>query len=82
MDTRPENIRSDQPEIQAVSRKPTLAREEYASLILRLWRLPGEQDRGAEPDWRSEVEHIQSGGHWAFSTSQELEDFLRDFLRH
>lgn len=82
METRSENNGSDQSEIQAISRKPTPAREEYASLIIRLWRMPEEPAADVAPDWRSEVEHIQSGGIWAFSTSQELEHFLRDFLRH
>lgn len=34
-----------------------------------------------EPGWRSEVEHIQSGGRWEISGLRELEQFLRDFLR-
>ena len=28
-------------------------------------------------DWHSEVEHIQSGQRWTFSTMDELLDFLR-----
>jgi hypothetical protein len=82
METRPENDRSDQSEIQAISRKKTYPREEYASLIVRLWRLPEDQTADIKPDWRSEVEHIQSGEHWAFSSSEELEHFLSDFLRN
>jgi hypothetical protein len=35
----------------------------------------------AEGSWRIEVEHIQSGGHWDFSTISELERFLINFLR-
>ncbi|HLE13258.1 MAG TPA: hypothetical protein VI776_00815 [Anaerolineales bacterium] len=57
------------------------ASEEYVSLIVRLWR-EDESEAGDPPSsWRSEVEHIQSGGHWIFSTLGELESFLSDSLR-
>ncbi|MBN1147790.1 MAG: hypothetical protein JXA78_11085 [Anaerolineales bacterium] len=77
MNTGSENGCTERPKIQVCRCRP----EEYASLIIRLWRLPRNQAADVEPDWRSEVEHIQSGGHWAFPTSEELEHFLSDFLR-
>ncbi len=54
---------------------------EYASLILRIWRVPGGEAGMDRTGWRSEVEHIQSGGRWELSSLRELEGFLRDFLR-
>jgi hypothetical protein len=54
---------------------------EYASFLIRLWRVPGGEAGMLEPGWRSEVEHIQSGGRWEISGLRELEQFLRDFLR-
>ncbi len=32
---------------------------------------------GQAMDWRSHVEHIQSGGHWSFETLDEMLAFLR-----
>jgi hypothetical protein len=32
-------------------------------------------------DWRSEVEHIQSGERWNFSAPADLERFLAQFLK-
>jgi hypothetical protein len=55
--------------------------DNYSSLILRLWRTPGGEAGGDESGWCSEIEHIQSGGRWNFSTLGELERFLIDFLR-
>jgi hypothetical protein len=54
---------------------------DYASLILRIWRVPGGEAGMDRNGWRSEVEHIQSGGRWELSSLRELEGFLRDFLR-
>jgi|Deesub1362B_J571_1020462.scaffolds.fasta_scaffold54737_1 hypothetical protein len=50
---------------------------EYASFLIRLWRerTPGLPESVA--DWCSEVEHIQTGQRWTFSTLDELLDFLR-----
>jgi hypothetical protein len=39
------------------------------------------ESRDADDDWRSEVEHIQSGERWSFSTQAELERFLAQFLK-
>jgi hypothetical protein len=52
--------------------KPPAEKDAYASLIVRLWQ--------CEPDWRSEVEHIQSGGTWTFATIADLTMFLNQFL--
>ena len=48
---------------------------EYKSFLIRLWC---EANLRAFPEeWRGEVEHIQSGRRWSFSTLDELLDFLR-----
>ena len=59
---------------------------EYASFLIRVWRdatpphspYPPELG-GAEggTDWQGEVEHIQTGERWSFSTLDELLGFLR-----
>jgi len=54
---------------------------EYASLLIRLWHVPGGEAGIQESSWRSEVEHIQSGGQWEISSLRELERFLESFLR-
>jgi hypothetical protein len=54
---------------------------EYASLIIRLWHGSGGETGGEIRDWRSEVEHIQSGGVWEYASIAELESFLERFLR-
>lgn len=49
----------------------------YASFMVRLWR---EEDLAlpeTATDWQSEVQHIQSGQSWSFSTLDELLDFVR-----
>lgn len=55
---------------------------EYASFLIRLWReatppLSGEGEGGEVSDWQGEVEHIQTGERWTFSTLDELLGFLR-----
>ena len=61
---------------------------EYASFLIRVWReatpppsppeLGGTEGRRVEaPDWCGEVEHIQTGERWTFSTLDELLGFLR-----
>jgi hypothetical protein len=57
------------------------ASEAYQSYLVRLWRHPGE-DRAPEPgqasqDWHGEIEHIQSGQRWMFTTLDELLAFWR-----
>jgi len=48
----------------------------YVSFVLRLW-LEEEADEPEEPDWRGEVEHIQTGRRWTFDTLEETLSFLR-----
>jgi hypothetical protein len=50
---------------------------EYASFLVRLWRERNPDEPEPDAAWCSEVEHIQSGQHWAFVTLDELLDFLR-----
>lgn len=49
----------------------------YASFLIRLWRQTGPLNPERPGDWQSEVEHIQSGQHWKFTTLDELLDFMR-----
>lgn len=49
--------------------------EEYASFLMRCWR---EQATSAQQGlWCGEIEHIQSGSRWRFSTMSELLTFLQ-----
>ena len=50
---------------------------EYASFLIRLWRERNPELPESVADWHSEVEHIQSGRRWIFSTLDELLGFLR-----
>lgn len=50
---------------------------EYASFLIRLWREAGVDATAPPADWHSEVEHIQTGRQWTFSTLDELLGFLR-----
>jgi hypothetical protein len=50
---------------------------EYTSFLIRLWREASADATASLTDWCSEIEHIQSGQHWTFSTLDELLDFLR-----
>ncbi len=63
---------------------------EYASFLIRVWReatpphfhsLPElggtEGGRGGVSDWQGEVEHIQTGERWTFSSLDGLLSFLR-----
>lgn len=49
---------------------------EYASFLVRLWRTPVLEGERTRP-WHGEVEHIQSGRRWTFSTLDEVLTFLR-----
>jgi hypothetical protein len=49
----------------------------YASFIVRLWRLAGSLNSEMPVSWHSEVEHIQSGQTWKFSTFDQLIGFLK-----
>ena len=53
---------------------------EYASFLIRLWREAGADTMALLADWCSEVEHIQTGQRWTFSTLDELLEFLRQEL--
>ena len=53
---------------------------EYASFLIRLWREAGADTMVLLTDWCSEVEHIQTGQRWTFSTLAELFEFLRQEL--
>jgi hypothetical protein len=48
---------------------------QYASFLIRLWRSV-DPDGGSDLEWHSEVEHIQSGEVWSFSTLDALRDFI------
>ncbi|MFQ6102263.1 MAG: hypothetical protein ACE5OS_13670 [Anaerolineae bacterium] len=50
---------------------------EYASFLIRLWREASANATAPAADWQGEVEHIQSGRRWTFSTLDELLGFLR-----
>ena len=55
---------------------------EYASFLIRVWRETGPrcdalEECVAPQDWQGEVEHIQTGERWSFSTLDELLGFLR-----
>jgi hypothetical protein len=49
----------------------------YISFLVRLWREPGQESAAPPDDWHSEVECIQTGQRWTFTTLDELLDFLR-----
>ena len=49
--------------------------EGYMSFLVRLWRdHPGNDQQG---DWQGELEQIQTGTCWSFSTHRELLAFLQ-----
>ena len=50
---------------------------EYASFLIRVWREQNPERGEPTADWCGEVEHIQSGQRWTFSTLDELLGFLR-----
>jgi hypothetical protein len=48
--------------------------EDYMSFLVRLWRdQPGNVQYC---DWHGEIEHIQTGARWSFSTLETLLIFL------
>jgi hypothetical protein len=55
---------------------------EYASFLIRLWRQAGLDAVGNPLDWQSEVEHIQSGQTWTFSSLEALMAFGRQQIEH
>jgi hypothetical protein len=50
---------------------------QYASFLIRLWREAAPDAAEVTADWRSEVEHIQTGERWTFETLDEMLRFLR-----
>jgi hypothetical protein len=49
--------------------------EDYISFVVRIWR---EQSGGEQPSrWCGEIEQIQSGVRWCFSTLTDLLAFLQ-----
>ena len=49
----------------------------YVSFLIRLWREESLVIPEATANWQGEVEHIQTGRRWTFSTLHELLSFLR-----
>jgi hypothetical protein len=49
----------------------------YMSFLVRLWREPSQESAVPPAGWNSEVECIQTGQRWTYSTLDELLDFLR-----
>ena len=49
----------------------------YASFLIRLWRQTGPLNPDLTGDWQSEVEQIQTGQRWKFTTLEELLNFMR-----
>ncbi len=50
---------------------------QYASMIVRLWRLAGKSENAMPVRWQGEVEQIQSGQTWKFSSFEQLVEFLK-----
>lgn len=55
---------------------------EYASFLIRLWRLTNEGPDKPPSGWRSEAVHIQSGRHWSFDSLEGLQEFFREQAEH
>lgn len=51
-----------------------LVEKKYASYLIRLWR---EQTPGKAPTCFGEVESVQTGQKWAFTSLRALHDFLQ-----
>jgi hypothetical protein len=49
--------------------------EAYESFVVRIWRKPAANT--GEPQWCGEIEQIQSGVRWGFSTLTDLLAFLQ-----
>ena len=49
----------------------------YTSYLVRLWRESETEPPEMTTDWQGEVQHIQSGQRWSFSTLDELLGLLR-----
>jgi len=55
---------------------------EYASFIVRIWRISDSQMKLDSFEWQSKVEHIQSGKTWTFNSLAQLEAFIRQELEY
>jgi len=53
--------------------------EAYASYLIRLWHGPCRMLAQSTPcaSWQAEIEHIQTGQRWTFSTLDDALGFLR-----
>jgi hypothetical protein len=52
--------------------------EDYTSFLVRAWRdQPGDERPG---DWHGEIECVQTGTRWSFSTRGELLAFLQQAM--
>jgi hypothetical protein len=52
--------------------------EAYVSFLVRLWR--GQHDNDHRDDWHGEIEHIQYGTRWCFTTHAELIAVLQQVM--
>lgn len=52
----------------------------YVSFLVRLWRELRPEMPELPAGWHSEVECIQTGQRWTFTTLDELLDFLRRWV--
>ena len=52
--------------------------EEYTSFLVRLWRDHPGCDGPAS--WHGEIEHVQTGARWSFSTLEALLSFLQQSM--
>jgi hypothetical protein len=49
----------------------------HASFLVRLWRAQTADQSQQSTNWKSEVEHIQTGDRWEFDTLDQMLAFLR-----
>jgi hypothetical protein len=52
------------------------ASDRYASFLVRLWATQC-MESPTDLEWQGEIQHIQSGRRWSFSSLDDLLDFLR-----
>ena len=55
-----------------------MQRENYESFMVRVWRIA--PDHTLCDDWCGEIEHIQNGMRWRFTSLDELLIFLIELL--
>ncbi|GIK41583.1 MAG: hypothetical protein BroJett011_54160 [Chloroflexota bacterium] len=49
----------------------------YMSFLIRLWHERGQALPAPPTEWHSEIECIQTGQRWTFTTLEEVLEFLR-----